>query len=409
MATLHEGALTDHWASGTAFRLHYQTAEWRGWSVVVGGQFGYALASSDLEGSDDLSGRRARFELHMFDIEDPTNRKDFDRLENLFLAKRWRWGEVEVGRFSFDSPFVNGQDSRLKANAFSGAEFNFVLDRAQHYHLRGAWIYGTSPRGTVEWFELERSLGLLDNGLSPTGAHAEYEDRVHSDGLFILGATLDRRKLAGEAWYYYTENVFQQAYARADWHPDKKHHWNFGAELLWQSKVGEGGNPHEEFRYYHNDNDAVLVGGRVRYEYGQHGIECAGLGSIGNGTYLFPREWGKERFFTSVPRARVEGLGKFTELAVHYDCRFSKALTGGLTIAHLDGPSSNDFLYNKYSLIDHYLINADVEWHGSDFWENLTVRFITVAHYPEDNEIAPEDEYYKAEFLHFTLQADLSF
>lgn len=377
--------------------------------MVVGGQFGLVIASSDLTQADELTGRRARFELHMFDIEDPTNRKDFDRLENLFIAKRWRWGEVELGRFSFDSPFVNGQDSRLKANAFSGGEFNLVLDAKQRHHLKGAYIHGMSPRGTIEWYSLGHSLGLLDNGLLPNGEPAEYEDHVHTDGLYIAGYTMNRRKLDAEAWYYYADNLFQQAYARSDWHPDKKHRWNFGAEVLWQTKVGQGGHPDEEFTYYHNENDAVLVGGRVRYEYGDHGVELAGLGSVGNGTYLFPREWGKERFFTSVPRARVEGLGRFTELAVHYDYRFSKSWHGGLTIANLDAPSSADFLYNKYSLIDHYLINADVEWHGSDFWENLTVRFITVAHYPENNEVAPEDEYYKAEFLHFTLQADLSF
>lgn len=409
MATIHEGDLSDHWASGTAFRLHYETAHWRGWSLVVGGQFGYALASSDLTDADDLTGRRARFELHMFDIEDPQNRKDFDRLENLFLKKEWAWGDVEVGRFSFDSPFVNGQDSRLKANAFSGAEFGLYPDQHRIHRFRGAFIYGISPRGTVEWFSLQQSVGLLDNGFLPNGEEAEYEDNVHSHGLYILGYEFEKKKVGAQAWYYYADNLFQQGYARADVHPDAKHHWNFGAEILWQQRVGQGGNAHEELRYYHNDAPAVLVGGRVRYEQGRHGIEAAGLASVGDGTYLFPREWGKEQFFTSVPRARVEGLGKFTELAVHYDCKVSESLTAAITFARLDALTTTDFLFNKFSLIDHYLVNAEAEWKGSKFWENFTVRFITAAHYPEGRQIAPEDEYYKAEFLHFTLQADLAF
>lgn len=409
MGTFHQAPLSDNWASGTAFRLHYHTAEFKGWYVSVVGQFGYALASSDLSGVDELTGQRARFELHMFDIEDPTNRKDFDRLENLTLTKRFEHGEVVMGRYSFDSPFVNEQDTRLKANAFSGVTGHYSVGKNRNHDLVGAYIYGISPRGTIRWFDLGQSLGLLDNGLRPDGSEAEYKNHVHSRGMVILGYKYHQKRFETEAWHYHTDALLSHSYGRVTHDIGKKHHWNLGAEALYQQRLGNGGNDSFEHRYYFNDQAAVLVGSRVRYEASKSGFELATLNSIGDGTYLFPREWGRERFFTSVPRARVEGLGRFSEVSAQFDTHVRENIQLLVTLAYLDVPEANDALHNKYELVDHYLLNGEMRLDGRKFMRNTSFRMIAAAHVPTVSSVKPEDQYYKAEFVHFSFQMDVHF
>lgn len=409
MATLHQAPLSDNWASGTAFRLHYATADFRGWYVSVIGQFGYALASSDLTGVDELTGQRARFELHMFDIQDPTNRKDFDRLENLTLNKRFKHGELVMGRYSFESPFVNGQDTRLKANAFSGVTGNMRIGARHQHTFTGALMHGISPRGTIKWFGLGESLGLLDNGLRPDGEPAAYKDHLHTPGMAILGWNHKSRAYEAEAWHYHADGLFMHTYARFTKDLSKDKGLNIGIEAVYQQKHRNGGSEAYEHRYYFNEAPAFLLGNRIRKENPRFGIETASLISIGDGTYLFPREWGRERFFTSVPRARVEGLGRFTEVSLQVDTRLRENIKVLLTLAYLDVADSDNTLWNKYSLVDHYLVNGEMQLDGNRFMKNTSFRFIAAAHYPSSGGFSPDDLYYKAEFVHFSLQMDLHF
>lgn len=409
MATLHQKPLDDHWAIGTAFRLHYHTAHYKGWYITVVGQFGYALGSSKLAQVSELTGQRARFELQMFDIEDPTNRKDFDRLENLTLSKDFKHASVTAGRYSFESPFVNGQDTRLKANAFSGFTGHVNIGKAHHHKLQGAYVYGTSPRGTIRWFGLGESLGLLDNGLRPDGEKAEYAEEVQTNGMLIAGWEHAQGPIQAEVWHYHADNLFNHSYGRLTYALGKTHALNFGIEGVYQARSGEGGSTDVHHRYYFNTAAAGLVGARIRYERKQSGFEIASLSSIGDGTYLFPREWGRERFFSSVPRARVEGLGKFNDIALQFDVKPNDQLMLILTLAYLDAPPLDDYIHNKYSLIDHYLLNSELRYAGSGFLKNTDFRLIAAAHYPSGENFAPNDLYYKAEFVHLSFQMDMHF
>ena len=409
MATLHQKPLDDHWAIGTAFRLHYSTAHYKGWYVTVVGQFGYALGSSKLAQVSELTGQRARFELQMFDIEDPSNRKDFDRLENLTLSKDFKHASISAGRYSIESPFVNGQDTRLKANAFSGFTGHVNLGKAHNHKLEGAYVYGTSPRGTVRWFGLGESLGLLDNGLRPDGEKAEYAEETHTNGMYMAGWVHSHGRVQTEVWQYYADNLFAHSYGRLTYDFGENKSFNLGLEGVYQERAGEGGSADEQTRYYHNAAAVGLIGARIRYERKQSGFELASLSSIGDGTYLFPREWGRERFFSSVPRARVEGLGKFNDIAVQYDVKPNDHLLLIFTLAYLDAPPVEDHLHNKYSLIDHYLFNSELRYVGTGFLKNTDFRLIAAAHYPSGESFTPNDLYYKAEFVHLSFQMDMHF
>ena len=107
MATDNTRALSDYyaWAGGGA--LHFSTAPWHGFNFGVGGVFNFNLASSDLGAKDSLTGALNRYEIGLFDVEDPYNRYDLDRIEELWLRYQWKNSRITVGQQSLQTPLIN--------------------------------------------------------------------------------------------------------------------------------------------------------------------------------------------------------------------------------------------------------------------------------------------------------------
>jgi len=85
MRTNNEHNLSDYqsWAVGGGIKL--QTASLQGFQAGISGFFIYNLTGSDLSIPDPITQQSNRYEIGLYDIEDPTNRSDLDRLEELYL------------------------------------------------------------------------------------------------------------------------------------------------------------------------------------------------------------------------------------------------------------------------------------------------------------------------------------
>ena len=120
MSTLNEGALSDYYANAVGRFIKYESSRWNGFKVGVGGNFIYNLYSSNLMERDELSHRTARFERQLFDITDPENHHDLDRLEELYINYRRKRISLTLGKQSIYSPLVNPQDGRMKPYVLDG-------------------------------------------------------------------------------------------------------------------------------------------------------------------------------------------------------------------------------------------------------------------------------------------------
>jgi hypothetical protein len=85
MVTDNARMLSDYHAFAAGGGLHFKTAEWKGLQIGIGGVFHFNLLSSDLGRRDSLSGGANRYEIGLFDVEDPENRYDLDRIEELWV------------------------------------------------------------------------------------------------------------------------------------------------------------------------------------------------------------------------------------------------------------------------------------------------------------------------------------
>ena len=65
--------------------LKFETAKFHNFQFGVSGFYIFNIGSSDFTKDDSLTGQFNRYEIGLFDVEDPANKKDLDRLEELYL------------------------------------------------------------------------------------------------------------------------------------------------------------------------------------------------------------------------------------------------------------------------------------------------------------------------------------
>jgi hypothetical protein len=82
-----------------------------------------------------------------------------------------------------------------------------------------------------------------------------------------------------------------------------------------------------------------------------------------HGRYLMPREWGREPFFTFLPRERNEGFGDAHAVMGKINYTISKIkLKLSLAAGYYKMPDVKDYRLNKYGLPSYTQINADIRY-----------------------------------------------
>ena len=82
-----------------------------------------------------------------------------------------------------------------------------------------------------------------------------------------------------------------------------------------------------------------------------------------HGRYLMPREWGREPFFTFLPRERNEGFGDAHAVMGKINYSITKIkLKLSLAAGYYKLPDVKNFRLNKYGLPSYTQINADIRY-----------------------------------------------
>ena len=83
-------------------------------NIGVSGFFVYDAFSSDLTKPHPLSNTLNRYELGLFDVTNPANKNDIDRLEELFIQYNKKNTKITLGKQLLNTPFINLQDGRMR-------------------------------------------------------------------------------------------------------------------------------------------------------------------------------------------------------------------------------------------------------------------------------------------------------
>jgi hypothetical protein len=348
--TVNQKGLTDYAAWGIGAGLGYETPVFLGhFQAGMGGHFVFNVASSDLAQADPATGQPNRYEVGLFDVENPGKRRDINRLEELFLKTYFgKKSVLTVGRQIPQSPFINPQDGRMRPTLIEGAVVDF--EEWKNLSLHGEYIWRISPRSTTRWYGVGESVGVYPVGIGVDGTPGQYKGNVQSGGIGILGATYQAGQWKVQLWDTYLENVLNTLLLKAEWssEPIANKKWLLGGQYIYQHAVGEGGNPNPAKAYAQPGHQAAVLSGRLGWQSPRFDWFLNATRITADGRFLMPREWGREPFYTFLPRERNEGTGDVTAATLNTIFKPKKTLkleaSGGIFLL----PDVREYTLNKY-------------------------------------------------------------
>jgi hypothetical protein len=92
-----------------------------------------------------------------------------------------------------------------------------------------------------------------------------------------------------------------------------------------------------------------------------------------------PREWGKDPFYTFMPRERNEGYGDVKSVVVK--CMYqvpSLHVKIQPSVGYFDLPAIDNFALNKYGMPSYVQTNLEITWDAKTVQKGLEVQFVYV-------------------------------
>ena len=379
MSTINEGALKDDYALASGAGIGLLTKPLYGFQAGVSGFFMYNLFSSDLAKPDPILGSGNRYETGLFDIQDPHNRNDLDRLEELYLRYNYSKSSLTFGKMILNTPFINSQDSRMRPTVEEG--FWLSVAEWKRVGFSGGWISGISPRSTVKWFALHRSVGIYSEGVNKEGASSAYFNKIEgSSGLAMLNLSVQpATQLTVNVWNAYFENVTNTAMVELNTTQAKeKITWYQGLMFVHQDAVNHGGNADQHHTYMDEGAQSNVISLQLGAKAKKFNTSVNYTHITGDGRYLMPREWGKEQFYTVMQRERIEGFGNAHAFLLKstYSPGLNVAATLGYGYTSL--PDVKNYRLNKYGLPSYHQINFSTSYAFQHFLKGMHLRFLAV-------------------------------
>lgn len=380
MATDNKEGLTDYYANAVGGGIKFETGRFKNFQVGVSGFFVYNIGSSDLSIPDSKTKQMNRYETGLFDIEDPSNKKDIDRLEELYIKYHFKSNHITLGKQLINTPFINLQDGRMRPTEVEGiwTEINSI----KKIKLQLGYLYGISPRSTVKWFKVAESIGVYPVGVNDEGIKSAYAGNLESKGIFLAGITTQlNENLKLQFWNQYTENIFNSAMLQADYeYPLTQNSKLFAAaQFVRQDAVDDGGNEDPSKTYFEKGARAITFGIRLGWKNDKWETSLNYNRITADGRYLMPREWGRDPFFTFLPRERNEGLGDAHAVVGKFNYKIPKArVTTSIAIGHYELPDVTDFKLNKYGIPSYNQLNIDARYKFGGILKGLETQLLFV-------------------------------
>lgn len=383
MGTYNKGELTDYHATGFGMGIGYETAPLHRLQLGISGFFIYNLVSSDLQVPDTASAQPNRYEVGLFDVENPGNHHDLDRLEDLYLKYSDHRLEVKFGKQHIRTPFINPQDGRMRPTLVQGVLTDWKPNK--HTRLELGWISEISPRSTVRWFQVEESFGLYGVGRSTSGARSGYKGNMPESKVIYAGFSQqlgERFKL--NAWNQTVTHVFNTEMLElvSTLHKGAEGNLKWYAMGIAQQALEDGGNADPNKTYMDPGQGMSLVGS-TRLSYRRHTgweFQLNYTRIADKGRYLMPREWGRDPFYTFLSRERNEGYADVHAYnAVVQFLSEENPWSGSVGVGMYKLPDANDAARNKYGFPAYCQTNASIYYMVEEgFFKGIEIGWLGV-------------------------------
>ncbi|MBP7809851.1 MAG: OprD family outer membrane porin [Bacteroidia bacterium] len=378
MHTINEGNLKDDYALASGAGIGVLTHPIYGFQAGVSGFFIYNIMSSGIDLPDSLTKLSNRYELGLFDVENPKNKSDLDRLEELYIKYNLSKSAITIGKININTPFMNPQDGRMRPTIEEGVWLN--IHESNKIGFNGGWLWEISPRSTVQWFTVANSMGINPMGVNTDGSKSDYHDYIKSEGFGVANFYIKPNdKIKINLWNGYFDNVMNTAMIEINTNQslNEKTKVYQGLMFLHQDAVNNGSNANQTKTYINKGAQSNVISAQLGIKSKRINTSLNYTHITGDGRYLMPREWGKEPFYTFMPRERNEGLGNLHAMMIKTSLNaFGNKMKTGLAYGYFLLPDVKDYRLNKYGMPSYHHINFDMGYSFGKFLRGLDVKIL---------------------------------
>jgi len=381
MNTRNTKGLTDYFANALGAGTRYETAPFHGLQLGGGVFFTLNMGSSDLTKADPASGQFNRYEVALFNVDDATHKKYMGRIEELYLKYNYKNSAATFGRQFINTPFINLQDGRMRPTGIEGLWVRF--NEIKKTNIEGGLIWSVSPRGSSRWYNAGNSIGVYPGGVNPDGTKALYAGNIKSSALAVLGITTSlSKKIKLHAWDMFAANVFNTAMLQTDLDFAEKNSSSFfiSAQATRQDAVNNGGNEDPSKTFFLKGSHSFSFGAKAGWKNASWETSLNYNRITKSGRFLVPREWGREPFFTFLPRERNDGFGDVHAIVgkLNYNMPGGRLKTS-LAAGYVHLPDVKDFFLNKYGLPSYVQLNMDIRYNFAKALKGLDAECLLVS------------------------------
>jgi hypothetical protein len=391
----NQDPLLDYAGTAIGGKIVYRTPQWKNIHGVIGvyaSRFIHDNVSSDRV-EPLASNRASRYVAGLVDTTD-LDANGVAGIGEVYVEYLNPKGSVSIGRMKLDTPFINPQDGRMIPTFEQGLWMKYGI--APQWSVQGGVINGFWNRNTSGWKSVEDSLGYgyeMGNAPLTSAVKGDYYKNTDSSGIFVGNIRYEDDSLRVDLWDYYVENIFNLGYAETDFlHRTGSIKLTYGAQVIHQQEVGEGGNGEDDLlgateaqkakSYMAQGEKSTTYGAKISSDYLDTRLTFAYNKTTGNGRFLFPREWGKEPLYTFQKRERSDGSGHCDAWLITLEHDFVREGISGLSMmagyGEYDKSDPKEWRTNKYGTPSYAQWNIDVFYRFKGVLKGLRAEYLMV-------------------------------
>jgi len=368
LSTFNMDGLKDFTSTAFGARIGYISTSYQGLSFEFSYDYVTEIYSSSLFSESNDSLGKSKWELELYDIETPQKRFGIGRLGKAFVQYENPKFQLRLGRQDLNTPLLNKRDGRLMSFQFGGAYGSWKLTKCLNMNF--GWVQSVGIRSVGTWYSFNDAIGKVGKGRTSQGAKGNYQGLTGSNGIGIISLQYKGQNSAIELWNFHLDNINTTYWLEG--------HKGFENLELGLQVVAQGPVKDASSDYLQGNGDSRLAGAQVKYSIDDNkNISLSGTLIDKHGKFLFPRELGREKLFTSMPRHWLEGLAKTKAYTLKWNSmkKYSKNAIG---LSYVDAPEQEDFPNNKYLISDHIHLNIQQRWYPKQFKDKLVLELLYV-------------------------------
>jgi hypothetical protein len=409
MSTLNNGALKDDYTLAQGAGIGLLTIPIKGFQMGFSGYYIFNVASSKIAEPDSITGNFNRYEIGQYDVTNLKN-KNLARFEDLFLKYNYKKSYFQFGRMEINTPFMNAQDGRMRPTYVEGALLHVMKN--EKYSIDVSYIWRMSPRSTFHYYLLKDATGLYGQGNNIDGSKSNYRGNISTNGFYTGHIFMNPIKnFQIHIWNGYFEHVMNTVMIEMKNEIKRNENSSFYKSFLMihQNAIGNGGNENASKTYINKGNQSNAVSLQLGFKNKKLNTNINYTHITGDGRYLMPREWGRDPFYTFLPRERNEGAGLVHAVSSNLSyLTWKEKLKLALGYGYYLMPSVSNSRLNKYGMPSYHQINLVGTYQFQNALKGMELRLLAVGKLKDGNDyLAPKYQYNKVNMINLNLILDI--